>query len=335
MRIESSNVSLVSTHQLTKVRERRDTLQAVQNGQANHSSRDKGVYSARRQGHGHGAANNNSQPVDLKYHVLADMICRITGKRPAISDVSKLTGQASDASTTSEDSIQPSEQPSEQPVGWAVRYTVVQTYTEQEKTSFQAKGVVTANGKEINFSVSLDMGRSYTQSLNSELGAGNSAEDPQVVNPGQGTTTLPGDRIKFDINMDGNKEDIPFSTQQSGFLVIDKNGNGVVDDNSELLGATTGDGFKELAAYDDDKNGWIDEGDGAYSQLRVWKQNGGDQTLDTLKSLNIGAIYTGSVATPFEIKNDQNQTQTKIQRSGLYLTENGTPGTIQSIDIAV
>jgi hypothetical protein len=335
MRIESSNVTLASTHQLTKVRERKQTLQVIKNEQANHSLCNKGLHSAKRHGHRHSAANDNSRPVDLKYHVLADLMQRITGKRPVMPDGSNVTGQASDVSSTPPDSTQSAGQSSELPAGWTVRYTVVDTYTEQEQTAFQAKGVVTANGKEINFSVSLAMGRSYTQSLSSQLWAGNSAEDPLPINPGQGTTTLSGNRIQFNINMDGNKEAMPFATQQSGFLVIDKNGNGVVDDGSEILGATTGDGFRELAAYDDDKNGWIDEGDAAYSQLRVWRQNGDQQTLDTLKSANIGAIYTGSVATPFEIKNDQNQTQAKIQRSGIYLAENGTPGTVQSIDIAV
>jgi hypothetical protein len=335
MRIGSSSVFLASTHQLTKSRQRKETLQVQKREQANHSFRDKGVQSAKRQGHGRWVANDSSRPVDLKYHVLADMIYRITGRRPAITDVSKLTGQASGASTKSGDSLQPADQSSEQPAGWAVRYTVVETYTEQEKTSFQAKGVVTANGKEIDFSISFAMGRSYTQSQSSRLYAGNSAEDPPVTDPGQGTNALSGNRIQFDINVDGKKEDMPFPTQQSGFLVIDKNGNGVVDNGSELFGPTTGDGFRALAAYDDNKNGWIDEGDAVYSQLRVWRQTGDHQTLDTLKSANVGAIYTGSVATPFEMKNDQNQTQAKIQRSGVYLTEDGTPGTVQSIDIAV
>jgi len=341
MRIESSNVSLASTHQLTKSYKRKETLQVWNSGQASHSFHDKGVHSAKRHGHGHRAAKNenikddSSRPVDLKCHVLADMIRRIAGKRAAVSDASKPTEQASDVSRTSEGSLQRAEQPSKQPEGWGLRYTSEETYTEQEETSFQAKGVVTANGREINFSVSLTMGRSYTQSQSSDLCAGNSAEDPLVINLGQGAATLSGNRIQFDINMDGNKEDMPFLTQQSGFLVIDKNGNGVVDDGSELLGPTTGDGFRELVAYDDDKNGWIDEGDAAYSQLLVWRQNGDLQTLDTLQSLNIGAIYTGNVATPFDIKNDQNQTQARIQQSGIYLTENGTPGTVQSIDIAV
>jgi hypothetical protein len=335
MRIESSSVSLASTHQLIKSRESKETLQVSNKAQANPSSRDKGAHSAKRHGYGHWAGNDNSRSVDFKYHVLADMIYRITGKSPPITDSSKLIGQGSDAATASQDSLQPAEQSSEQPVGWAVRYTTVETYTEQEKTSFQANGVVTANGKEIDFSVSFTAGRSYTESQSSELSAGNSAEEPPANSPGQGMTTLPGNRIQFDINADGKKEDMSFPTQQSGLLVIDKNGNGVVDDGSELFGPTTGDGFRELAAYDDDKNGWIDEGDAVYSKLRFWTQNGDHQTLDTLKSANIGAIYTGSAATPFGIKNDQNQTQAKIRQSGVYLTEDGTAGAVQSIDIAV
>lgn len=335
MRIESSSISLASTHQLTKSRERKQILQVVDDGQTDGVLRNKGIRSTRRHGHAHLAANDNQRRADLNWHVLTDLMYRITGKKPSMQDDSKAAGHVTDASTPSEDSIQSSEQPSNLPEGWVVRYTVVDAYTEQEKTAFQAKGTVTANGKEINFSVSLAMGRSYAQSLSSELRAGNSVEDSPVVYPGQGTTTLSDNRIQFDSAMDGNKNDVPFPGQLGGFLAIDKNGNGVIDDGSEFFGPPTGDGFRELAAYDDDKNGWIDEGDAVYSKLRILGQNGDHQTLDTLQSSNVGAIYTGSVATPFEIKNDQNQTQARIQRSGIYLTEDGTPGIVQSIDIAV
>ena len=45
----------------------------------------------------------------------------------------------------------------------------------------------------------------------------------------------------------------------SGFLALDKNGNGKIDDGSELFGTKSGDGFADLAEYDSDGNGWIDE----------------------------------------------------------------------------
>jgi hypothetical protein len=47
---------------------------------------------------------------------------------------------------------------------------------------------------------------------------------------------------------------------RSGLLVIDKNLDGKVNDGSELFGPSTGDGFEKLARYDEDRNGWIDEG---------------------------------------------------------------------------
>lgn len=45
------------------------------------------------------------------------------------------------------------------------------------------------------------------------------------------------------------------------FLALDKNGDSVINDGKELFGAATGQGFKELAIYDSDKNYWIDEND--------------------------------------------------------------------------
>ena len=41
----------------------------------------------------------------------------------------------------------------------------------------------------------------------------------------------------------------------------------------------TGNGFSELAEYDSDGNGWIDENDEVYDQLKVWvkDENGKDK----------------------------------------------------------
>jgi hypothetical protein len=45
--------------------------------------------------------------------------------------------------------------------------------------------------------------------------------------------------------------------------------DGRVNDGRELFGPITGDGFAELAAYDDDGNNWIDENDGIYDNLSI------------------------------------------------------------------
>ena len=94
--------------------------------------------------------------------------------------------------------------------------------------------------------------------------------------------------------------------------------------------------FQELAAYDQDKNSWIDENDAVYAQLKVWTKDGsGNDALSTLAQKNVGAIYLGNVGTPFDIKNGQNQLDGQIKSSGVYLNENGGVGTIQQIDLAV
>jgi hypothetical protein len=219
--------------------------------------------------------------------------------------------------------------------GSGLQYTSAETYTENEQTVFNAKGVVTANGKEHSFSVSLIMERSYSASESMDIRAGDAVKDPLVINLEQGHVALSGKRIQFGINMDGVTEDMPTLGHESGFLIIDKNGNGIVDNGSELFGPATTDGFRELARYDEDRNNWIDEGDSAYRALRVWRSSGDLESLETLSELQIGAIYTGSTDTPFEIKNNQHLTEAMIRQSGVYLREDGTAGTVQKLDIAV
>lgn len=54
----------------------------------------------------------------------------------------------------------------------------------------------------------------------------------------------------FDIDLDGHADQIAFVGTGSGFLALDRNGDGEINDGSELFGPESGDGFAELAAYD-------------------------------------------------------------------------------------
>lgn len=77
----------------------------------------------------------------------------------------------------------------------------------------------------------------------------------------------------FDLDCDGKEEEISSLGKGSGFLALDKNGDGIINDGTELFGTKSGDGFADLAEYDEDGNGWIDEDDGIFSQLRIWTKN--------------------------------------------------------------
>ena len=122
-----------------------------------------------------------------------------------------------------------------------------------------------------------------------------------------------------------------------GFLAFDKNGDGIINDGSELFGALTGDGFSELALYDEDGNGWIDEADSIFSKLRVWtKDENGKDILLSLKEADLGAIYLNRVSTEFSVNNTEtNEQNAQVRSTGVYLKESGGAGSIQQIDFAV
>lgn len=211
-------------------------------------------------------------------------------------------------------------------------------YRETEKMTFMASGVIeTADGRRIDISASLRMSREYYEESSLVVRAGNAVTiDPLVINfDGQGAQ-LSQTRFAFDIDSNGEPDQIAMLRPGSGYLVLDRNGDGVVNDGSELFGPATGQGFAELARFDQDGNRFIDEGDSIYHQLRIWVMNeDGSSQLFALGDKDIGAIFLGHVSTPFQLKDTNNQSLGEVVRSSIYLTEQGNVGMVQEIHLAV
>ena len=208
--------------------------------------------------------------------------------------------------------------------------------SEREYTAFRSNGcAVTEDGRSISFGVEFAMSRSFSERFDSLSSETYLLTDPLIINLDSDITSVSDTKFLFDLDADGQEEEISFAGKGSGFLALDANGNGVIDDGSELFGTKSGDGFADLAAYDEDGNGWIDENDDVYSKLRVWvKDADGSDRLLTLKEANVGAIYLGSVSTEFSL-NDAATTETNgvMRRSGVYLKETGEAGTISHVDL--
>ena len=208
--------------------------------------------------------------------------------------------------------------------------------SEYETTTFETQGyAVTEDGRSFNIDVALNMSRAFTANYDALTSEEFIMTDPLIINLDSNVTSLSGAKFEFDLNSDGQREEISFAGEGSGFLALDANGNGVIDDGSELFGTQSGDGFADLAAYDEDGNGWIDENDSVYSELRVWTKDarGADKLLD-LKEANVGAIYLGSAETEFSLKDaDTNETQGVIRKTGVYLKETGETGTLSHVDL--
>ncbi|HKP80570.1 MAG TPA: hypothetical protein VJT69_01065 [Pyrinomonadaceae bacterium] len=155
--------------------------------------------------------------------------------------------------------------------------------------------------------------------------------------------TSRADGVMFDINNDGTKNQIPWTTAltDDGWLCLDRDGNGTIDNGTELFGNFTPqleppseeerNGFLALAEYDRAANGGngdglITDADAVFNSLRLWQDinHNGFSELTELLSLQTAGIkvleleyktskYTDQFGNQFRYRTkikDTNQAQT-------------------------
>lgn len=221
---------------------------------------------------------------------------------------------------------------------WIRQRVVSSFHEESENTAFSSMGMVkTSDGREINFNIDIEMSRSYMEANTLFSQENVIYMDPLVINMDVGTASVSDQKFYFDLDADGKEEEISYLGKGSGFLALDQNGDGMINDGSELFGTKSGDGFADLAVHDKDKNGWIDENDEIFHHLKVWtKSEDGTDRLVDLKEAGVGAIYLGKASTQFSLNNIRNNENNAVIRStGVFLKESGEAGTIQHIDFSV
>jgi len=114
----------------------------------------------------------------------------------------------------------------------------------------------------------------------------------------------PKDPVYFDHDLNGAKESTGWVMPDDGFLVLDRNGNGVIDNGAELFGnhtplsggGTAADGFAALVQEDTNADGKVDNTDARFADLRVWRDLNQDgiseaSELTTLADNNIAYLY--------------------------------------------
>lgn len=268
---------------------------------------------------------------ELQVTILKLLVERLTGRKLELFDASEI-----DPGKTAEPPPQSASRATER-TAWGAIYQAEEISVERESTQFSAHGSVrTADGREIQIAIELNMSREFISHTSREIRAGAALKDPLVINFTGHAAELTAHTFAFDIDVDGQADEIAFVGPDSGFLALDSNGDGHINDGGELFGALSGDGFADLAQYDDDGNGWIDAGDAIFARLLVWSRDGGDSDqLVGLLERNVGAIYLGRTATPFALKDDANMLQGAVRASGIYLQEDGGVGTVQQLDLVV
>ncbi|MFI3156852.1 MAG: calcium-binding protein [Methylococcaceae bacterium] len=110
----------------------------------------------------------------------------------------------------------------------------------------------------------------------------------------------------FDYDGNGFAERTGWATPSDGILVRDLNGNGSIDNGTELFGdrtplkngQTAANGFVAMADLDNNNDGKLDSQDAVWTELKIWQDRNSDGIsntgeLKTLNDLGIQSIATG------------------------------------------
>ncbi len=104
------------------------------------------------------------------------------------------------------------------------------------------------------------------------------------------------DAVSFDLDADGRRDRISAPAGDDALLALDRNGNGRIDDGRELFGDQNGaaNGFAELARYDDNRDGQIDQLDAVFSRLSLLRFSQDGEQQISLQQAGVGSISLNS-----------------------------------------
>ncbi len=279
---------------------------------------------------------------DLKKIRLLEMILeRLTGKKfkfnyIGLKDLKKAVTRGSDTPQVQQSAPPANAAASNDSasVGWGIHIHHEESQYLKETVDFKSQGSVqTADGQNIDFQLNYHFSQEYWSSQSIDFKAGDALIDPLVIRLDNSPLKFSSDPVVFDLDIDGTNDSFRVPIDNAGMLFYDRNGNHIADNGSELFGPTTGKGFDELKALDSDQNGWIDEADSAFKDMRIWirSSDGTDRYLGLIEA-GVGALFVGSATTEAGLYGEDLSQLGKMKMSGMYLKENGQPGLIHELD---
>ncbi|MGN1277360.1 MAG: hypothetical protein ACI4UK_10265, partial [Floccifex sp.] len=170
--------------------------------------------------------------------------------------------------------------------------------------------------------------------------------DPLIIDLGKSGIDLYSleNGVNFDLDNNGFAEKTAWIGEEDGFLALDRNGNGKIDNGGELFGdqvmlkdgSISTSGFEALSEFDEDCDGKITLNDSVYAELLVWidGDHSGTSEPTELKSLtSIDGKEIVSISLNYaEVSFIDEETGSRIAETAeVILNENGN---IKSIEIS-
>ncbi|BCJ90239.1 hypothetical protein IZ6_09740 [Terrihabitans soli] len=134
----------------------------------------------------------------------------------------------------------------------------------------------------------------------------------------------------FDLNADGSMDRVAWNTSNDGILAMDLDGDGVIDNGSEIFtpdfnGGDFATGSEALGSLDENGDGLIDHQDGAFANLLIWQDANanGISEAGELSSLSSRGIASLTVKTSVSGETVDGQ---EVVGEGTYTNTDGTTG---------
>ena len=117
--------------------------------------------------------------------------------------------------------------------------------------------------------------------------------------------------VRFDIDADGDKDKTGWVGADDGLLVRDINGDGIINDASELFGEETikndgtkaKDGYDALKELDSNNDGVINKDDELFDELKVWRDLNSDGITDENEMISLEAANVSEISLEYEESN--------------------------------
>jgi len=172
--------------------------------------------------------------------------------------------------------------------------------------------------------------------------------EPVISKPSLIILDLNGDGVKtvnredgvyFD--HDGNRfaEKTGWATPEDGFLVWDRNGNGQIDDGTELFGdnyilsdgSKASNGFEALAEFDSNGDGIVDHNDERWAELMIWQDKDGNGVLDEGELLTMEEVGVAGLYVNYENQTYTDENGNEHRQTGWFIRSDGSQGQMTDV----